>query len=144
MPDSPVPKIPRDLADTHRQCFACGECNQGGLNLHFVIGEDGSASGVWQPSAAFRSYPDRIHGGVIATLMDIAIVHALFAREIAGLTAELTIRYLSRINLHDPVHVRGWVEAVRHQIYQCRAEVHQAGVLAVRATAKFMAMPAGA
>ncbi|MBN8711411.1 MAG: hypothetical protein BGO12_08225 [Verrucomicrobia bacterium 61-8] len=143
MPDSLTQKIPQALADTHRQCFACGECNQGGLNLHFEIGEDGSASGVWQPSDVFRSYPDRIHGGVIATLMDSAIVHALFAREIAGLTAELTIRYLCRINLHDPVHVRGWVEGSRRRIYQCRAEVHQAGVLAVRATAKFMAMPAG-
>lgn len=144
MPEIPAQKIPAALADTHKECYACGESNHGGLNLHFVIGEDGSASGVWQPSAAFRSYPDRVHGGVIATLMDSAIVHALFAREVAGLTAELTIRYLCRINLQDPVHVRGWVESARHRIYQCRAEIHQAGVLAVRATAKFMAMPVGA
>ena len=129
------------LEELHRDCFACGVCNHSGLNLHFEVGADGVATAAWQPTAAFRSYPDRVHGGVIATLLDSAIVHALFARGVAGVTAELTIRFLQSVNVTDPVHVTGRVESNRHGVYLCSAEIHQAGSLAVRATAKFMAMP---
>ena len=134
-------KAPGDLEELHRDCFACGFCNHSGLNLHFDVGADGVAMAVWQPSPAFSSYPDRVHGGVIATLLDSAIVHAFFAKGVAGVTAELTIRYLQSVNVDDPVRVVGWVESNRHGVYLCRAEVHQAGNQAVRASAKFMAMP---
>jgi len=134
-------KAPGALEELHRDCFACGVCNNSGLNLHFDVGADGVAMAVWQPSAAFRSYPDRVHGGVIATLLDSAIVHALFAKGVAGVTAELTIRYLQTVQLDAPVQVTGRVESVRHGIFFCAAEVHQSGILVVRASAKFMAMP---
>ena len=127
------------LEDLHCDCFACGICNGIGLQLHFDVGSDGIASAVWQPSAAFRSYPDRVHGGVIATLLDSAIVHALCAKGVAGVTAELTVRFLQSVNVLDPVSVAGWVESNRIGIYLCRGEIHQAGVLAVRAAGKFMA-----
>jgi len=129
---------PDALEDLHRDCFACGVCNRDGLNLHFHVGADGVAVADWPPSPAFRSYPDRVHGGVIATLLDSAIVHALFAKGVAGVTAEITIRYLQKVNVTDPVHVTGRVDANRHGVYLCSAEVHQAGALAVRASAKFM------
>ena len=128
------------LTDSHRACFACGVCNSGGLNLHFEIDSNGMASAVWQPTSAFQSYPDRVHGGVIATLLDSAIVHALFARGVAGVTAEMTTRYLKSVGLQESVHVTGTVVSVRHGVYLCQAEVHQNRNCAVRASAKFMAM----
>jgi acyl-coenzyme A thioesterase PaaI-like protein len=119
---------------------ACEAFNNGGLNLHFNIDSAGVASAKWQPSPAFQSYPDRLHGGVIATLLDSAIVHALFANGIEGVTAEMTIRYFKGVGLHDFVIVTGSVVSKRHGVYLCRAEVHQCGNCAVRASAKFMAM----
>lgn len=133
-----LPQLP---ISSHRQCFACGTDNPTGLNLRFEINPEGVAVGIWQPALAFRSYPDRIHGGILATLMDSAIVHALFARGIAGVTAELTIRYLHSIRVDTGITVRGWIENTRHRVYQCRAEVVQTGKLAARASAKFMEMP---
>jgi len=127
------------LIDLHRYCFACGVCNTAGLNLHFEVDSNGVAAAVWQPSGTFQSYPDRLHGGVIATLLDSAMVHALFAQGISGVTAELTIRYLQRVSLENVLHVSGHVESKRHGIYLCRAEVHQNDTHAVHATAKFMA-----
>jgi len=132
------------LEELHHDCFACGVGNHSGLNLHFDVGDDGVARATWQPSDAFRSYPDRVHGGVIATLLDSAMVHALYAKGITGVTAELTIRYLQSVNVADPVAVTGWVESCRHGVSLCRAEVHQAGLPTVRASAKFMAMPEAA
>ncbi len=128
------------LLDSHRGCFACGVCNHGGLNVHFEIDSDGMAAAVWQPSDVFQSYPDRLHGGVIATLLDSAIVHALFAKGVAGVTAELNIRYMKSIGLREPVRVTGGVVSTRHGVHLCRAEIYQNGNCAVRASAKFMAM----
>jgi hypothetical protein len=48
---------------------------------------------------------------------------------------------LESVNVTDPVQVTGWVESSRHGVYLCSAEVHQAGLLAVRSSAKFMALP---
>ena len=66
--------------ESHRECFACGIGQGGGLRLHFEVGADGLAHAIWVPEAVFRSYSDRVHGGVVATLLDSAMVHALFAR----------------------------------------------------------------
>jgi acyl-coenzyme A thioesterase PaaI-like protein len=134
-------KAKETLKELHRDCFACGIGHHSGLNLHFEVGADGVARAQWSPSPAFRSYPDRVHGGVIATLMDSAIVHALFAQGVMGVTAEFTIRYLNSVNVTDPVLVTGWVESKRLGVYLCCGGIHQAGLLAVRASAKFMEMP---
>ena len=142
--DTPATPEAPALQDAHRACFACGVGNDQGMNLHFDTGSDGVAAAVWLPSGAFQSYPDRVHGGVIAILLDCAMVHALFARGVAGVTAELSIRYLQSVTLLVPVEVTGWMEECRHGIYLCRAEVRQAGGVAVRASAKFLALPAGA
>jgi acyl-coenzyme A thioesterase PaaI-like protein len=139
--DTPATTETPTLQDAHRACFACGASNRGGLHLCFECDASGVAAAEWQPTAAFLSYADRVHGGVIATLLDSSMVHALFAQGVTGVTAELTIRYLQRVHVGEPIHVTGWVEFKRHAIYLCRAEVHQGGVLAVRASAKFVAMP---
>lgn len=127
------------LNDWHHDCFACGGFNVHGLQLHFTVDAHGVASADWQPAPAFMSYADRVHGGVTATLLDSSMVHALFAKGVAGVTAELKIRYLQSLNIHDRVHVSGWVESNRHGVYLCRAAVYQGEVLAVRASAKFLA-----
>ena len=127
--------------ETHQGCFACGHGNPLGLGLEFTIDADGVVTADWQPRSTFQSYPDRLHGGLIATLLDAAMVHALFSKGIRGVTAEITIRYLKIVSLMEPVHLMGRLQAVRHGIYLCRAELSQNGNCAARASAKFMAMP---
>lgn len=128
------------LKSSHENCFACGLTGDGGLRLDFEMNSDGYAIAVWQPSPEFRSYPDRVHGGVIATLLDSSMVHALFAQGIAGVTAELNIRYKQSVDPIQPVQITGRVESCRHGIYLCSAEIQQAEITVARATAKFMAM----
>ena len=132
------------LPDQHESCFACGLGNRLGLHLHFETGPDGVARAEWMPSTAFCSYPDRIHGGVLATLMDSALVHALFARGETCATAEMTIRYLSPANPIEPIAIVGSVENERHGIFFCNAAATQGGHPVARARAKFMRLAAHA
>jgi len=139
------PGTPKDQAtmnDLHCGCFACGAANPAGLGLRYEVTAAGIATARWEPTATFRSYDDRIHGGVLATLLDGAMVHALFAAGVVGVTAELTIRYLHSVQVGVPVEVIGWVKSNRFGIYLCAAEIRQANTLAVKAAAKFMALTA--
>ncbi len=69
------------------------------------------------------------------------MVHALFAKGITGVTAEINIRYLEAVTLDCPVSITGWVEHGSRRLHRCRAELIQHGRLAVRATAKFIPLP---
>lgn len=131
------------MEDLHRGCFACGIDNHGGLHLRFSEDEQGGVAAVWQPSAEYQSYPDRVHGGIIATLLDCAIVHALCAKGILGVTAELSVRYLHSVTLDREVRVSASEESCRHRVHLCHAQIVQDGRIAVRASAKFMALPVG-
>ena len=127
--------------ELHSHCFACGPGNEHGLDLVFRVDAEGVTHATWQPSPAFQSYDGRIHGGILATLIDASMVHALFARGIAGVTAEMTVRYHAPVVLGSPVYVITRLEAQKHGVYRLSAEVRQDGALAAKATAKFMAMP---
>jgi len=132
---------PRHLQDSHCRCFACGGDNPDGLSLRFQPGPEGMVGAEWSPSPKFCSYSDRLHGGIIATLLDGAMVHALFLRGIRGVTAELTIRYATSIRVDQPLTTEGWVASVRHGIFLCQARITQSGKQCARATGKFMATP---
>jgi acyl-coenzyme A thioesterase PaaI-like protein len=143
--DSTIPAVPQSQSTLHALhcgCFACGASNPVGLRLEYSLSEEGIATAKWEPSADFRSYEDRIHGGVLATLLDGVMVHALFATGVVGVTAELTIRYLQSVEVGVPVEVTGWVKSSRFGIHLCAAEIRQANKLAVKASAKFMAIKA--
>ncbi|MEI6351812.1 MAG: PaaI family thioesterase [Verrucomicrobiota bacterium] len=127
--------------ELHSHCFACSPDNDHGLNLVFGVDAEDVTRAIWHPSSAFQSYDGRIHGGILATLIDASMVHVLFARGIAGVTAEMTVRYLIPVLLGAPVEVATRLEAQTHGLYRLRAEVRQDGNLAARASAKFMALP---
>lgn len=109
--------------------------------MDFVIGPDGSATADWQPSARFQSFPDRLHGGVLAALADGAMLHALLGCGLNGVTVELNVRYLRAANLRDPMGVSGRVLSGRHGLFRCSATVEQGGEIIIRATARFMTGP---
>ncbi len=125
---------------SHDHCFACGKLQPAGLGLRFTATANGAVSAFWQPSESYQSYPDRLHGGVVSTLLDCAMVHALFARGVTGVTAELHVRYLRAASLSDRLWITGRVVSQRHSLYFCEAEAFQESLPVARATAKFMTM----
>ena len=127
--------------ELHSHCFACAPANEHGLGLTFQVDEAGVTHSTWQPSPQFQSYDGRIHGGILATLIDASMVHSLFARAIAGVTCEMTVRYHAPVRLGIPVEVATRLEEQSHGLYRLSSEVHQNGGLCAKAHAKFMAMP---
>jgi uncharacterized protein (TIGR00369 family) len=78
-----------------RMCFVCGERNPIGLKLRLrTDAERGeSATEVTFP-AHFQGWAGVVHGGLLATVLDEALIYAAGARGFKCVTGEFTVRYI--------------------------------------------------
>lgn len=83
----------RTYLPNSKTCFVCGEENIAGLQLRFYL-EDGRIKTRFQPKPHHCGYPNVLHGGVVAALLDETIAWAA-NRALARMTvtAELKLRY---------------------------------------------------
>lgn len=125
----------------HRLCFACGDEAAGGLGLQFRLDGDCGVRAEWDCPARYRSYDGILHGGLIATLLDCAMVQALFAHGIVAHTAELNLRYRRPVSTGVAVTVSARLRARCGVLCVLAAEVRQQGAVCATAQAKFMARP---
>jgi len=127
----------------HPVCIACRDRADGGLGLKFETRADGSVCAVFACDTRFQGYPDRLHGGVVAMLLDAAMTHCLFARAVHGVAARLAIRYHHPVDLGIPASVVARpLRTVRH-LYVLEAELHQEGLVRATAEASFFRYPDG-
>ena len=127
----------------HPCCFACGQGLPGGLGLHFVVQSDGAVSARADLPATMEGYERIAHGGVVATLLDSAMMHALLAGGTVALTAELNVRYRHPVRTNVPVEVRAWVERSTEPLHLVAAELIQEGQVRAQGRGKFMTKPQG-
>ena len=129
------------LQAEHAGCFACDAQEPGALGLVCTLQEDGSVTGTLEPRAWMHGYPDRLHGGLVATLLDSAMTQCLFAHGISAVTATLYVRYRQAVMLDQPLHVRAHLEKRDRRVYDLGAELSQQGRCCASAQAKFMTKP---
>ena len=76
------------------RCFGCGPANPSGLQLAFLLAEDGAAVCLTTVPDRFDGHPGYLHGGIIATLLDEAMSKAVRARGLTAMTGRMEIDYL--------------------------------------------------
>lgn len=125
-------------------CFVCGTKNVAGLQAKFYHISDKEIIGVFTGSPNHASYPHRMHGGVIAALLDETIGRAILLEEpdVFGVTVELNLQYKKPVPLGEELVVKGRIDTNRSRMFTGSGEVLLAnGEIAVIATAKYMKMP---
>lgn len=121
----------------HPSCLVCGSDRPDGMGLRFQRQADGSVIAEFDCGATFQGYPDRMHGGVTAMLIDAAMTHCLFARGVAGLTAKLAIRYYRAVMLGVLAKVRARIVEAQPPLYYVESEVVQDGDVCATAKGTF-------
>jgi len=91
------------------RCFGCGPANPTGLQLDFLVAEDGSVVCLPTVSEAFAGHPGYLHGGVIATLLDETMSKAVRAKGLTSMTRQLEVDYLRPVPSGVPIRLEGWV-----------------------------------
>jgi len=115
----------RRYAFADHNCFACGDANPIGMRLVIELGE-GTATTTWTPGADFVGWADKVHGGLLATLLDEVMAWAPSSFDSWAVTAEMNIRYRAPANPGEPLTARAWVTERRRRIYHVRGEVRTA------------------
>ena len=112
----------RCYAFADHNCFACGGSNAIGMRLRIELGE-GSASTEWLPGDDFVGWTDKVHGGIVATLLDEVMAWAPSSFDSWAVTAELTVRYRSPATPGETLVAHGQVTGRRRRIYDVTGEV---------------------
>jgi uncharacterized protein (TIGR00369 family) len=108
------------------------------MDLDFSLAEDGSVEATFDCASALQGYPDRLHGGIICTLIDGAMTNCLFAHGVAAVTAELKVRFRHAALLGKPAKVRAQIYERLTPLFRLRAQVVQETSLVATAEATFV------
>jgi uncharacterized protein (TIGR00369 family) len=75
-----------------RDCFICGTENPAGLNIPFYF--DGKTiTAEYAPGAGLCGFDGIVHGGIVYSLADEAMMHLIWASGLRATSAEITMRY---------------------------------------------------
>lgn len=124
-------------AAAHPRCLLCGSQNVFGLKLDYRVCAVGVVCGEFSCRPVFQSYPKTLHGGITSALLDAAMTNCLFSLGVVAVTAELTVRFVSPVNVDCPVEVTGFLESFNSPLYFMTAEMRQQGQVMAHAKAKF-------
>jgi len=89
------------------RCFGCGEANPQGLQLSFLLAEDGTVVCPISIPDRFEGHPGFLHGGIIATLLDETMSKAVRARGLTAMTRHLEVDYRRPVPSCTPIRMEG-------------------------------------
>ena len=93
-----------------RMCFICGMDNPIGLRAQFYNMEDGSVMTPLCFGEAHQSFPGRVHGGLVATLLDEMGLRALWTdgtEEQFGVTMSLDVKFRKPVPYNEKIYGKG-------------------------------------
>ena len=135
------PNLSYDAARrAHASCMICGDlgCNADSLGLSFVQDGEGGVSSLFTAEPRHQGYDGLLHGGMICTLLDAAMVHCLFAQGVCALTAEMTVRFVAPVEVGQQVMLSARFVDKRRGIYRVDASLNCKRQVFARANAKFV------
>jgi uncharacterized protein (TIGR00369 family) len=91
------------------RCFGCGEANENGLQLEFLLAEDGTVVCPVSITDRFEGHPGFLHGGIIATLLDETMSKAVRARGLTAMTRHLEVDYRRPVPSCAPIRLEGHI-----------------------------------
>jgi uncharacterized protein (TIGR00369 family) len=121
-------------------CFICGEDNPAGLRARYNVQSDDALCARFIGQEHHQGYPGRMHGGIIAALLDETIGRAVLARDASATIAprELRVRYRQPAPLGVELVATGRPAAADGDGRAGVAELRLAdGAVAVEASARY-------
>jgi uncharacterized protein (TIGR00369 family) len=120
-------------------CFVCGKGNEHGLKLSFHSAK-GTIFSEFVLQNNFQGYKNIIHGGVIAAILDEAMIHAAMAEGLSPVTAEITVRFKQPLSAGQPAIVEAELTQSGPRIIKAHSRISDktSGVLIAEATGKMI------
>ncbi|MBI5408413.1 MAG: PaaI family thioesterase [Nitrospirae bacterium] len=119
-------------------CFVCGENNPIGLRLDFSF--DGKTIKTeFVSRKEHQGYFNIVHGGIISTLLDEAMVKLAIEMGMPAVTAQMDIRLRKALNVGEKIIVEAEILKDTKKIIEAYAKaVTEEGIIAADAHGKLM------
>jgi len=105
-------------------CFVCGEKNPYGLHLKFSIHE-GKVLSEFVPQKVHQGYKDIVHGGIISTVLDEAMVKAAIMQGMPAVTVEIGVRFKNPFTVGEMAIVEATITKMNKKIIETYAEMRK-------------------
>ncbi len=103
-------------------CFVCGQKNPNGLRLNFSF--DGKKIKTeFVPKKEHQGYMNIVHGGIISTLLDEAMVKLAIAMKMPAVTAQMDIRLKKTLKVGEKVTVFAEITKETKRVLEAYAKV---------------------
>ena len=128
-----------NLADDG-MCFACGQKNEEGLRVVFeLIESEKKVRASFIPAKKHQGYVNIVHGGIISTLLDEAMVNLAYRLGFPVVTAQMEIRFKKPAYVGKPLLIEGEIVRITRRVIEARASaLNDEGILIARASGKLM------
>lgn len=121
----------------YSHCFVCGDKNDIGLKLDFFE-KDGKARAEFTPEKSFEGYKDILHGGILSTLLDEAMIKSILAKEILTVTSQIEVKFKRPAIIGEKLIIEGEITGERGQLILTEGKVFKEdGTVIAEAKGKF-------
>jgi len=121
------------------QCYACGRANPVGLHIEFSVDlAERSIIGRFVPRPEHQGYAGVVHGGVIATLLDEAMVKLAWKLGIPAVSAEITVKFKAPAAPGDELVVTARLTGETKRLIEAEAKVERGPVVIAEAQGKLL------
>ena len=128
-----------------KMCLVCGLKNPYGLKSFFYELENDELLAIFNPMEEHQGYPNRLHGGISAALLDETIGRAIMTKntdDIWGVTVEFTSRYKKPVPLDQELRVIGRITKDSNRLFEGTGEILlKDGSVAVEGRGKYIKLP---
>ncbi|MCL4491268.1 MAG: PaaI family thioesterase [Nitrospirae bacterium] len=127
------------LLEDNKYCFVCGKSNPYGLKLSFSYA-DGKISSEFTPAPMHQGYKDITHGGIIASILDEAMIQAALSEGITPVTAEINVRFRKPLAMDRKTVVEAEITKKGSRLLEARSRLLDSadGAVIAEANAKLI------
>lgn len=123
--------------ECHPHCVVCGEHHPFGLKVDYRVTGEHTVEGFFGCGPSYQGYANVVHGGIVSSLLDGAMVSCLLAKGVEAYTVDLRIRYRAAVKTGIPATIRGeWLRS-EGPMHLLQAALEQDGKACACARAKF-------
>jgi uncharacterized protein (TIGR00369 family) len=114
--------LPKPISDNY--CYVCGRNNPRGLKIavRYLDAERAAETELVLPRE-FQGWAGVIHGGVLATLLDEMMGHAVWHFAGPGVTLNLEVRFHKALKPGEAIKVRGVLQSLNGSRRLAEAEI---------------------
>jgi uncharacterized protein (TIGR00369 family) len=128
----------KELKDNQR-CYVCGKDNPAGFHVQFTIDHTTrTITGRFTPRREHEGWEGIVHGGVIATLLDEAMVKLAAHLGIHAVSAEITVKFKAPAAPGTELVVTGKIVKESNRLIEAEANVHIGPVVVAEAKGKLL------